>query len=45
MAATNGRPAADGPPRIDTTYDRERERLKVILIGSLQATALCSVRL
>ena len=39
MAATNGRPAADGPLRIDTIYDRERERLKVILIGSIPATA------
>jgi excisionase family DNA binding protein len=39
MAATNGRSAADGPLRIDTIYDRERGRLKVIVIGSLAATA------
>src|SRR3954465_8132330 len=39
MAATNGRSATDGPLRIDTIYDRERERLKVIVIGSIRATA------
>jgi excisionase family DNA binding protein len=39
MAATNGRSTADGPLRIDTIYDRERGRLKVILIGSIAATA------
>lgn len=38
MAAANGRSAADEPLRIDTIYDRERERLKVILIGSVAAT-------
>jgi excisionase family DNA binding protein len=39
MAASNSRSAADEPLRIDTIYDRERERLKVILIGSIAATA------
>jgi excisionase family DNA binding protein len=39
MAAANGRSAADEPLRIDTIYDRERERLKVILIGGIAATA------
>ena len=38
MAAAQGRSAADEPLRIDTVYDRERERLKVILIGALSAT-------
>jgi excisionase family DNA binding protein len=39
MATANSRSGADGPLRIDTIYDRERERLKVIVIGSLAATA------
>ena len=38
MATANSRSAADEPLRIDTIYDRERERLKVILIGSIAAT-------
>lgn len=38
MAAANGRSPADEPLRIDTIYDRERERLKVILIGGIAAT-------
>jgi excisionase family DNA binding protein len=39
MATANSRSASDEPLRIDTIYDRERERLKVILIGSIAATA------
>jgi excisionase family DNA binding protein len=39
MAATKGRPEADEPLRIDTIYDRERARLKVILTGSIATTA------
>ena len=38
LAAAKGRSADDEPLRIDTIYDRERERLKVILIGSISAT-------
>ena len=33
MAAAKGRPEGDEPLRIDTIYDQERARLKVILIG------------
>jgi hypothetical protein len=39
MAAAKGRSEDDGPLRIDTIYDQERSRLKVILIGSIAATA------
>jgi excisionase family DNA binding protein len=39
MAAAKGRSAGDAPLRIDTIYDQERARLKVILIGSIAATA------
>jgi hypothetical protein len=39
MASAQGRSEADGPLRIDTIYDRERSHLKVILIGSVPATA------
>jgi excisionase family DNA binding protein len=38
-AAAKGRPEADEPLRIDTIYDQERARLKVILIGSIATTA------
>ena len=38
MAATNGRPEGD-ELRIDTIYDQERARLKVILTGSIDTTA------
>ena len=38
MASAKGRSEGDEPLRIDTIYDRERERLKVILIGSIAAT-------
>lgn len=39
MAAAKGRSEEDGPLRIDTIYDKERARLKVIVTGSLAATA------
>ena len=39
LAGAKGRSDGDEPLRIDTIYDRERGRLKVILIGSLAATA------
>ena len=39
MAAANGRPDERDPLRIDTIYDRERARLKVILTGDLSTTA------
>jgi excisionase family DNA binding protein len=38
LAAAKGRSDGDEPLRINTIYDRERERLKVILIGSIAAT-------
>ena len=39
MASAKGRPDEDEPLRVDTVYDQERERLKVILTGSLVTTA------
>jgi len=39
MAAAKGRSADDEPLRIDTIYDQERGRLKVILTGSIATTA------
>ena len=39
MAAAKGRSADDEPLRIDTIYDEERGRLKVILTGSIVTTA------
>jgi hypothetical protein len=39
MAAAKGRSDGDEPLRIDTIYDRERVRLKVILTGAIAATA------
>ena len=39
MAAAKGRSADDEPLRIDTIYDQERGRLKVIVTGSIVATA------
>jgi len=38
MAAAKGKPQGDGALRIDTIYDQERERLKVILTGGIAAT-------
>ena len=39
LAAVNGRPADSDPLRIDTIYDPERARLKVILNGGVATTA------
>jgi len=39
LAAVKGRPAEPDPLRIDTIYDPERARLKVILNGSVATTA------
>ena len=39
MAAVKGRDENDQPARIDSIYDEERGRLKVILTGSLGTTA------
>ena len=39
MAAAKGRTESDSPLRIDTIYDQERARLKVILSGGLTTTA------
>ena len=39
MAAAKGRSEGDEPLRIHTIHDRDRSRLKVILIGSIAATA------
>jgi excisionase family DNA binding protein len=38
MASVKGRPETDEPLRIDTIYDKERARLKVILTGSIGTT-------
>jgi excisionase family DNA binding protein len=35
MAVTNGHRSGDGPLRVDTIYDEERGRLKVIVTGSI----------
>ncbi|MEI9996328.1 MAG: helix-turn-helix domain-containing protein [Rhizomicrobium sp.] len=37
-ASAQGRPAGDAPLRIDTIYDEERARLKVIVNGSIDST-------
>jgi excisionase family DNA binding protein len=37
-AAVKGRPQGDAPVRIDTIYDEERARLKVIITGSIDTT-------
>jgi excisionase family DNA binding protein len=39
LASAKGRPETDAALRIDTIHDRERERLKIILTGSLASTA------
>ena len=39
LAAVKGRPAESDPLRIDTIYDPERARLKVILNGGVATTA------
>ncbi len=37
-ASVGGRPAEDARVRIDTIYDEERARLKVIVTGSMETT-------
>lgn len=39
MAAAQGRSAEDQPLRIETIYDSERARLKIIVVGSLPSTS------
>ena len=39
LAAVKGRPESAHPLRIDTIYDPDRARLKVILNGSADTTA------
>jgi excisionase family DNA binding protein len=39
-AGVKGRPPGDAPVRIDTIYDEERARLKVIVTGSIAAVAV-----
>jgi hypothetical protein len=39
MASVKGRPETDDPLRIDTIYDNERARLKVIVTGSIGIAA------
>ena len=39
LAAAKSRPEGDDPLRVDTIYDQERARLKVILSGSIGTTA------
>jgi excisionase family DNA binding protein len=39
MAAVKGRPDDDQPLRIDTIFDQQRARLKVILSGGITTTA------
>ena len=38
LAAAKSRPEVDDPLRVDTIYDQERARLKVILSGSIGTT-------
>lgn len=39
MGATNSRGHGDVPLRVDTVYDETRERLKIIVTGSVPSTA------
>ncbi len=39
MAAAQGRGAEDQPLRIETVYDSERARLKIIVVGGLSSTS------
>ena len=40
VAAAKGRDKSDDPLRVDTVYDDERDRLKVMLTGSISTTAV-----
>jgi excisionase family DNA binding protein len=39
MAATNSRGPNDEPLRVETIYDEQRARLKVILVGSMESNS------
>ena len=39
LAAANGRSAREEPLRVETLYDEDRQRLKVIVVGGLSVTA------
>ncbi|HXL98708.1 MAG TPA: helix-turn-helix domain-containing protein [Rhizomicrobium sp.] len=39
LAALKGRPDGDAPARLDTVYDEERARLKIIISAGLETTA------
>jgi excisionase family DNA binding protein len=39
MGAANGRPTGDEPLRVETIHDPERARLKIIIVGGLEASA------
>jgi excisionase family DNA binding protein len=39
MAAAKSRRDGDGPLRVETIYDEERGRLKIVLIGGLRSSA------
>jgi excisionase family DNA binding protein len=40
LAAAKGRDKSDDPLRVDTVYDDERDRLKVMLTGSIGTTVV-----
>jgi excisionase family DNA binding protein len=40
LAAAKGRDENDDPLRVDTIYDEERDRLKVVLTGSVSTTVV-----
>jgi len=35
----SGRSQSDAPARVETVYDEERARLKIILVGSMETNA------
>ncbi|GIH02575.1 MerR family transcriptional regulator [Rhizocola hellebori] len=39
MAAVNGRREGDGPMRVQTAYDEERARLRIMVLGDAQPSA------
>jgi hypothetical protein len=39
MAAVNGPREDDDPTRVQTVYDEERARLRIMLLGGAQSTA------
>ena len=40
MGAANGRREFDDPLRVETIYDEQRGRMKIILVGSMDNNAL-----